>query len=127
MRSTHLNFIVAMFAFTWGVAGSLATTAIAAPIAGQNIGHAQTSEPAQYRPGRSLSYDELAYYCSLGSQTPYSLRQRCRDEGLGGPRRHRGGDRGRYGYDELAYKCSLGSQTPVSMRSACRRAGLGGW
>lgn len=112
---------------TLAFVGSVSAGASAAPTALPLSAPDTLAAEAQYRRDRELTYNELAYYCSLGSQTPYTLRQRCRDAGMGGRRGYQGGDRSRYSYDELAYKCSLGSQTPFTMRSACRRAGLGGW
>ena len=80
--------------------------------------------------GSDLSCSDLNYYCSLGSQTPVSVRPFCDDDRRG--RRHRDRDRGddyegssrRLSYDELRYYCSLGNQTPRSMRDKCRREGL---
>ena len=75
---------------------------------------------AQYSP------QELQYYCSLGSQTPISVRPYCRD--YRGPV-YRDRSYGYYGHrrlswDEIRYYCSLGSQTPISLRNTCIRTGL---
>ena len=80
---------------------------------------------AQYRYGkRDLNWGELRYYCSLGSQTPISLRRTCARLGLrGSPRRFRDRRRGRRLTRKEAYYCGLGNQTPVSLRARCAAAG----
>ena len=75
---------------------------------------------AQYSP------QELQYYCSMGSQTPNSVRPYC--GGYHGPI-YRDRDYGYYGHhrlswEEIRYYCGMGSQTPVSLRPTCIRAGL---
>jgi hypothetical protein len=106
-----------------------------------NLGATQSAEriKVQYRDGnRNLSRAEVAYYCSLGDQTPISVRSTCIRLGIGGwgrgggGRGYDGGYGGRGGNrslsnDEIAYYCSLGSQTPISVRSTCIRRGIGGW
>ena len=84
--------------------------------------------------GSGMSCRKLGYYCSLGSQTPVSVRRFC-DRG-GGDRygRRRGRDRSHdddrgersrpLSYGELRYFCSQGDQTPISVREDCIRAGL---
>jgi hypothetical protein len=81
------------------------------------------------------SAQELQYYCSLGSQTPRSMRPYC---GGGGGYRYAPPPRveyvpqedyGWYGSrrlrrDDLAYYCSMGSQTPRSLRGQCARYGF---
>ena len=78
--------------------------------------------------GSDLSCDELRYYCSLGSQTPISVREFCGRRGdYRGSRRNDYDRRGRYqglSFEELRYYCSLGDQTPISARQDCIRAGL---
>ncbi len=69
---------------------------------------------------------QLQYYCSMGSQTPVSVRPYCR--GYHGPV-YREQDFGYYGgrrlsYEELQYYCGLRSQTPISVRRDCRRMDL---
>ncbi len=99
------------------------TVAALAALGGITI--SQDAFAQRYSPG------ELQYYCSLGSQTPRSIRPYC-----GGyapryvPGRYYapGPDYGWYGnrrlrQDELAYYCSFGSQTPRSLRSYCVRFG----
>lgn len=81
------------------------------------------------------SAGQLRYYCSLGAQTPRSVRPYC-----GGyapryspPPRYAPAPAPRYyGYynnrglsrSELAYYCSLGSQTPYSVRRYCGQYGF---
>ena len=93
------------------------------------FGLASSSAMAQVN---GLSEGQIRYYCSLGSQTPISVRPYC-----GG---YRGGYRPSrqpppeygYGYEtqrelsprELRYYCSLGDQTPVSARADCVRYGF---
>ena len=77
--------------------------------------------------GSELSCEELRYYCGMGSQTPFSVREFC-GRGRGGYGRDgRNDDWGRrrgLSLDELRYYCSLGEQTPISARDDCVRAGL---
>jgi hypothetical protein len=106
------------------------------PLQHRDAGSLRLLQDVQYRYGsRILSYDELAYQCSLGSQTPYSLRSTCARLGLGIGAFGRSRGREDYGFyrgrrlsfNELAFQCSLGSETPYSLRSTCRRYGIGGW
>lgn len=109
----------------------------------QGEDHDETDvEYVQYRGGcrgSGLSCEELAYYCSMGSQTPLSIRRYC---GGGGGGYYRDGYNQRPNYDrgygsgygrrsgwgcrgsdlscrELQYYCSMGSQTPLSVRRFC--------
>jgi len=87
--------------------------------------------------GSGMSCAGLDYQCSLGDQTPYSLRRYCGREDApyrryreGAPyRRYDGPSYGEYrgrgmSYEELRYQCSLGDQTPVSLRRTCVQSGL---
>lgn len=80
--------------------------------------------------GSGYSCGELAQLCSMGNQTPYSVRPYC---GGGGPRyRRRDDDDDDYGVigtgcrgsgyscRELRQLCSMGNQTPYSVRPFCR-------
>ena len=86
--------------------------------------------------GSGVSCRKLSYYCSLGSNTPLSVRRYC--DGGNGAYRGRGrqrdddfedrgdrGDRSRaLSYEELQYYCAQGENTPISVRRDCIRAGL---
>jgi hypothetical protein len=102
-----------------------------------SIGWTVTDASAQGRGG--LSESQIRYYCSLGDQTPRSVRPYCGGGGDRGSRpemrREYYGHDDRYyndGYDqgrplsrsELRYYCSLGDQTPVSARADCARYGF---
>lgn len=77
---------------------------------------------------QGLSESQLRYYCSLGSQTPVSVRPYC-GGGYRGPQRYRREydddddyqPQRRLSRREIDYYCSLGSQTPVSVRHLCGR------
>ena len=107
------------------------TFAIVLSLVGSSTG-AISQGRGQYSP------DQLRYYCSLGSQTPISVRPYC--GGARAPQYLRQDYRAPYAdYDdgdndygrrsrplsqqELRYYCSLGGQTPVSARAACVRYG----
>src|SRR5688572_28165101 len=90
---------------------------------------------SQEASAQRYSAQELNYYCSLGSETPRTIRPYC---GRGGgyeprhvPRREYHDpepDYGSYGgrrlrRDDLAYYCSMGSQTPRSIRRYCGQYG----
>ncbi len=77
---------------------------------------------------RGLTPAQIQYYCSLGAQTPISVRPYCGGTGAGllAAALMLGGE---CGYQrplspaELQYYCSQGSQTPVSVRNDCIRYG----
>ncbi len=85
---------------------------------------------------RGLTPDQIRYYCSMGSQTPVSVRPYCGGGGYRGPRHAPGPYGGPPPYgggyyresrplspSELQYYCSMGAQTPVSARADCVRHG----
>jgi hypothetical protein len=78
---------------------------------------------------QGLSESQIRYYCSLGAQTPVSVRPYC-GGGYRGARRYRpeyddqddyAQPQRRLSRSEIQYYCSLGSQTPLSVRHLCGR------
>jgi len=81
--------------------------------------------------GANAQYNarDLQYYCSLGAQTPASVRPYC-GRGYRGAPRNDYRSRRPLSREEIDYYCSQGSQTPASVRPYCGggyRGGFGGF